>query len=263
MKKRILVADDSVTIQKVIALTFAEEPFEIKSVGTGSEAVERMRDWRPDLVLADVIMPQMNGYELCRSIKSQPANANIPVILLAGTFEAFDEEEARACGADGSITKPFESGELIEKVKTQMARAEGKPVAAAPAFAPAGATAVRPAVRPAPVAPPPAFVPPPAPPAFTPPPKAPPVFVPPPRHLLPLSRLPRGGPRGRASPTSGTSSATCRTGRPRRKARLQGPGSPPPRPSPHCRGGTSWISAAWRWWGSASLPLSPTSSLPQ
>ncbi len=135
MKKRILVADDSVTIQKVIALTFAEEPFEIKSVGTGNEALDLMRDWTPDLVLADVIMPQMNGYELCRAVKALPAGSRIPVLLLAGTFETFDDDEARACGADGSVTKPFESGELINRVKTLLEGGGAAPGVAAPAAA--------------------------------------------------------------------------------------------------------------------------------
>jgi len=115
--KKILVADDSVTIQKVIALTFAEESFEIQSVGTGSDALDKIKEWQPDIVLADVIMPQMNGYELSKAIKEDQSTSNIPVLLLAGTFEAFDEEEAKAAGADDYITKPFESGELISKVK--------------------------------------------------------------------------------------------------------------------------------------------------
>ncbi|MDF1526055.1 MAG: response regulator [bacterium] len=116
--KRILVADDSVTIQKVIALTFADEPFEVQSVGTGAEALELVKSWKPDIVLADVIMPQMNGYELCRAVKQLAETSSVPVLLLAGTFEAFDEEEAKSAGANDFITKPFESGELIEKVKT-------------------------------------------------------------------------------------------------------------------------------------------------
>lgn len=131
--KKILVADDSVTIQKVIALTFAEEPYEIQSVGSGSDALEKMKQWPPDLVLADVIMPQVNGYELCRAIKENEETKDIPVILLAGTFEAFDEEEARAAGANDYLTKPFESAELIEKVRNLT----GPVVAAPPSDTPA------------------------------------------------------------------------------------------------------------------------------
>lgn len=176
--KRILVADDSVTIQKVIALTFADEPYEVTSVGSGAEAVEKIKESRPDIVLADVIMPQMNGYELCRAIKENAETGGIPVLLLAGTFEAFDETEAKSVGADDFITKPFESGELIEKVKvlvdvesaaapppaeaappapeppTAPVRAQPQPEAAVPA-PPAQPSAAAPSAAPA-TAPPPA-----------------------------------------------------------------------------------------------------------
>lgn len=132
--KRILVADDSVTIQKVISLTFADEPFEVQSVGTGAEAMELIKSWKPDIVLADVIMPQMNGYELCRAVKQQEETSSVPVLLLAGTFEAFDEEEAKMAGASDFITKPFESGELIDKVKSLIGgMPESPPAEAAPA----------------------------------------------------------------------------------------------------------------------------------
>jgi len=145
--KRILVADDSVTIQKVIALTFADEPFEVQSVGTGAEALELFKSWKPDIVLADVIMPQMNGYELCRAVKQQEETSMVPVLLLAGTFEAFDEEEAKSVGANDFITKPFESGELIEKVKSLTG---GTPVAQATtgASTEVSATTVDPATMP-------------------------------------------------------------------------------------------------------------------
>lgn len=153
--KRILVADDSVTIQKVIALTFADEPFEVKSVGTGSEALELVKTWKPEIVLADVIMPQMNGYELCKAVKQLEEASSVPVLLLAGTFEAFDEEEAKSVGADDFITKPFESGELIEKVKTLIGDvpaapqvetppvADEEPIAVEPAEVPEAATAAQ------------------------------------------------------------------------------------------------------------------------
>jgi CheY-like chemotaxis protein len=148
--KRILVADDSVTIQKVIALTFADEPFEVESVGTGAEALEKIKESRPDIVLADVIMPQMNGYELCRSIKDNADTGSIPVLLLAGTFEAFDESEAQSVQADDFITKPFESGELIEKVKT-LIDAPGRTDAAPEAVIPTDA--MEPVAEPQPAAP--------------------------------------------------------------------------------------------------------------
>ena len=117
MSKKLLLADDSVTIQKVIEITFANEDYDLTIVGNGDEAFEQAKLNSPDLILADIIMPGKNGYELCSEIKQTPELAQTPVLLLAGSFEPFDEEKARKVGADSWIAKPFESYALIEKVK--------------------------------------------------------------------------------------------------------------------------------------------------
>jgi CheY-like chemotaxis protein len=83
-------------------------------VASGVEALERFRSTRPDLVLADVVMPPPAGYELCRRVKE--SDRPVPVLLLSGAFEPFDAEEATACGADGHLVKPFESQKLIDRV---------------------------------------------------------------------------------------------------------------------------------------------------
>src|SRR3954471_13366071 len=106
MPRKLLLADDSLTMQKVVAITFAHEDFTVTVVDNGEDALARVRELRPDVVLADVVMPRRNGYELCEAIKSDPSTAAIPVLLLAGTFEAFDEARARAVGADGHVAKP-------------------------------------------------------------------------------------------------------------------------------------------------------------
>lgn len=127
MAHRLLLADDSITIQKVVELVLAEEDFEIKSVGNGEDALNSMGTFNPDIVLADIDMPRMNGYQLCEKIKKNPATSSIPVILLAGAFEPIDEDLAREVGADDSIIKPFESQELISKINSTltMISAEG------------------------------------------------------------------------------------------------------------------------------------------
>jgi len=130
MARKILLADDSVTIRKVVELTFSDEDFSIVSVGDGAQALERVRAERPDIVISDVIMPGLNGYELCQRIKSDPALRGIPVLFLRGTFEGFDEERARASGADGFIVKPFEARQLVEKVKELIASASESAAAA-------------------------------------------------------------------------------------------------------------------------------------
>ncbi len=121
MAHKLLLADDSITIQKVVELVLAEEDFEIKSVNNGEDAFALISEFRPDIVLADIDMPRMNGYQLCEKIKQNPASSHIPVILLAGAFEPIDEELARHVRADDSVIKPFESQELISKINAVLA----------------------------------------------------------------------------------------------------------------------------------------------
>lgn len=117
MGARILVADDSVTIQKVIELTFSKEDFQIIPARTGEEAIRKAKEVRPDLMLIDTLMPDKSGYEICRVLKADPLLKNVPVIFLPGTFEAFDRNEAFKAGAEDFVTKPFESQILLGKVK--------------------------------------------------------------------------------------------------------------------------------------------------
>lgn len=137
MPRTLLLADDSVVIQKLVGLSFANEDVELITADNGDDAIARAREARPDAVIADVIMPGKSGYEVCEAIKQDPQLAHVPVLLLTGTFEAFDEERAAAVGSAGHITKPFEAQALVERVKTLFAAAP--PVAAsAAAAAPSG-----------------------------------------------------------------------------------------------------------------------------
>jgi CheY-like chemotaxis protein len=116
-KRKLLLADDSITIQKVVNLTFADEGIEVISVGDGNSALDKIREDLPDLVMADVNMPGLNGYEICEKIKQGTGKNETPVILLVGSFEPFDEDEAKRVGADDYLTKPFQSiSQLVEKV---------------------------------------------------------------------------------------------------------------------------------------------------
>lgn len=123
MPKTLLLADDSVVIQKLVGLSFANEDVDLTTTDNGDDAIARARDLKPDLVLADVVMPGKNGYEVCEAIKADPNLRHIPVLLLTGTFEAFDENRARAAGSDGHITKPFEAQALVDRVTDLLARA--------------------------------------------------------------------------------------------------------------------------------------------
>ncbi len=120
MAHKLLLADDSITIQKVVELVLAEEDFLIKSVSNGEEALNLLNAFNPDIVLADIEMPRINGYNLCEKIKNNPSTSHVPVILLAGAFEPIDEELAGQVGADDFVIKPFESQELISKLNAAL-----------------------------------------------------------------------------------------------------------------------------------------------
>jgi CheY-like chemotaxis protein len=133
MPKTLLLADDSVTIQKVVGISFASEDIQLVTVDNGTAAVAKAKELRPDIVLADVVMPGLNGYEVCRQIKADPSLRHVPVLLLTGTFEAFDEVRARESGSDGHITKPFEAQALVDLVNARLAAAAPPPPAASAA----------------------------------------------------------------------------------------------------------------------------------
>ena len=117
-RPKLLLADDSLTIQKVVTLTFTDEGLEVVSVGTGEEALRVMEEsGPPDVLLADVHMPGMSGYEVCERVKRDERFGRVPVVLLKGAFEPFNEAEARRVGADEVLSKPFQSiRDLIGKV---------------------------------------------------------------------------------------------------------------------------------------------------
>ena len=116
MNRRILLADDSLTIQKVVELTFADTDFEVFAVSSGDELVAKLPEVKPDIVICDIIMPGRDGYDVCQEIKSTPEFLHLPVILLTGTFEPFDRDRALAVGCSEIITKPFEAKKLVEAV---------------------------------------------------------------------------------------------------------------------------------------------------
>lgn len=130
MPHKLLLADDSVTIQRVIELTFADEDIQVIAVGDGAQAIQRVQLDRPDIVLADVGMPERDGYEVATFIKATPEYAHIPVLLLTGAFEPIDERRARAAGCDGVLVKPFEPQMVISRVKDLIAGRRPAPAGA-------------------------------------------------------------------------------------------------------------------------------------
>jgi CheY-like chemotaxis protein len=131
MGNTILLADKSITIQKIVELTFSDDQYEIRCVNDGQAALDAIPQVRPSIILADISLPVRNGYELCETLRKDPAFAEFartPIILLAGIYETMDEERARAVeervrqvGANDLLSKPFDPQLLTTKVKELMA----------------------------------------------------------------------------------------------------------------------------------------------
>jgi CheY-like chemotaxis protein len=121
MAATLLLADDSVTTQRVIDLTFAHEGIDVVTVADGNEAMARLEADSPNIVLVDVGLPGIDGYRVAERVKQTPARSAIPVLLLTGAFEPIDEDRARQSGCDGVLVKPFEPQRLVATVKALLA----------------------------------------------------------------------------------------------------------------------------------------------
>jgi CheY-like chemotaxis protein len=136
MPPKLLLADDSVTIQRVIELTFAGEDVQVLTAGDGEQAIQRIQADRPDIVLADIGMPKRSGYDVAAFIKGHAELSHIPVLLLTGAFEPVDEGRAQAVGCDGVLVKPFEPQNVIARVRELLQGAGGQSTARAVADVP-------------------------------------------------------------------------------------------------------------------------------
>lgn len=151
MGAQILVADDSVTIQKVVELTFSKEDFTLIQARSGEETLRKAKESRPDLILLDLVMPDKDGYEVCAALRDDPTLRTVPIILLTGTFESFDRQRGAQAGANDFVSKPFESQILIGKVK-QLLFAKALEEAAPAIPSKTSSEAASPMIAPAPTA---------------------------------------------------------------------------------------------------------------
>ena len=132
----ILVADDSLSVRKVAERQLIEAGLEVALVSNGEEALNWLNTSRADLVIADVIMPDKSGYEVCAFVRSNPALADTPVLLVSGFVDEEVTRQAEACRADGIIKKPFQGAVLRERVLELLSARKADPMQA-PAHAPA------------------------------------------------------------------------------------------------------------------------------
>jgi two-component system chemotaxis response regulator CheY len=112
-----LLADDSVTTHRVMELTFAGQGIRVTAVTDGEQAVAWMNATRPDIVVAEVALPRVDGFSLSEHVRRTPGLSDVPVLLMTGTFDVVDEARVRACGAAGIIVRPFEPEAVIKRVK--------------------------------------------------------------------------------------------------------------------------------------------------
>ena len=117
MSIKVLVADDSITIQKVIGIIFKGDEYSLTVVDNGIAAVDKAREIIPDILLIDAFMPGKTGYEVSEAVRSTPSLADKPILILTSSFEPFDLDKVKKCGADDFITKPFESEQMLDKVE--------------------------------------------------------------------------------------------------------------------------------------------------
>jgi twitching motility two-component system response regulator PilH len=118
----VLIVDDSQTLRQMLSELLIKSGIQVVEAANGVEAKEQLQASVPDLIITDLIMPQMNGYELCRWIKNEPTLQAIPVLICSTKSEEFDRYWGMKQGADAYITKPFHPPELIKTVK-QLLRA--------------------------------------------------------------------------------------------------------------------------------------------
>ena len=119
----VLVVDDDPVIQGLLRVNFEMEGYEVIVAGDGVEGLERARSERPDVVILDVMMPRMDGLEVARNLKGDPATAAIPIVLLSAKAQQIDVRAGGATGADAYVTKPFDPLDLLRRVEALIAAA--------------------------------------------------------------------------------------------------------------------------------------------
>ncbi len=126
MSKTILCTDDSATMQKVAEITFAATEYRYVGARTVDEALKLARSEKPALILADAVMPGKNGYDLCRAVKSDSDMSGIAVLIMCGNSQPYDGGRGEAAGADGHVTKPWDTQVMLDKVAETLARVDSE-----------------------------------------------------------------------------------------------------------------------------------------
>jgi DNA-binding response OmpR family regulator len=122
-KGRILVVDDEIYIVHILDFSLGMEGYEVITALDGEQALEKLKTEKPDLIVLDIMMPKLDGYEVCKAIKSSPETRHIPVILLSAKGRNVDQKLGFDVGADDYITKPFSPRKLVERINQLLGQA--------------------------------------------------------------------------------------------------------------------------------------------
>jgi DNA-binding response OmpR family regulator len=125
MGKKILIADDEPNIVVSLEFLMKQRGYEVRVANNGEDALAAVGEFRPDLILLDVMMPRLSGYDLCQKVRENPAWAGIRIIMLSAKGRDVEVTKGLAVGADAYVTKPFSTKELIAKVDAMLAGGEG------------------------------------------------------------------------------------------------------------------------------------------
>jgi len=119
---KVLVVDDEEYIQHILNFSFGAEGYDVVTAADGEEAIKKAKSEKPDIIVLDIMMPKMDGYEACKRLKTDPSTKSIPVILLTAKGREVDRKLGSQAGADDYVVKPFSPGRLIERVEGMMKR---------------------------------------------------------------------------------------------------------------------------------------------
>lgn len=116
-RKKILIADDNENIRDALAYLLEDEGFQLWIAKDGVDALQKARDVHPDILLLDIMMPKMNGYDVCRAIKNDPELKNIYIIMLTAKGQVAEQEHGKEVGANEYVVKPFSPREILVRIK--------------------------------------------------------------------------------------------------------------------------------------------------
>jgi DNA-binding response OmpR family regulator len=116
MAKRILIADDEANIVASLEFLMRQKGYEVRTVGNGADALKAVAEFAPDLMLLDVMMPQMSGYDVCQKVRADPQGQKVRIVMLSAKGREAEVSKGLALGADAYVTKPFSTRDLVVRV---------------------------------------------------------------------------------------------------------------------------------------------------